>query len=166
MIAFALGRASAEIQAKQTGFADPFAIKEASLSHTQHSQYQSITDQFERWNRELMNLPPRCCYVKAQEKAAVRITSLKVSEPTVAPTELAAVLLEYKRRYQRSKQQAKGALQGVADALSFRTGFASSKVATAAVSDAAQAAADDAENATDLFHNPFTKLPGRRRKNQ
>ena len=36
MIAFALGRASAEIQAKQIGFADPFAIKEASLVETQH----------------------------------------------------------------------------------------------------------------------------------
>jgi hypothetical protein len=126
-IAFALGRQSAEIQAKQIGFADPFAVKEAPLVETQHSQYQSIADQFESWNQELMNLPTRCCYVKLQEKAAVRITSLKVPQPKVAQRELGAVLGEYKRRYQRSDQQAKTALQDVADALPFRTGFARSK---------------------------------------
>jgi hypothetical protein len=36
MIAFALDRASAEIQAKQIGFADPFAIKEEPQADTQH----------------------------------------------------------------------------------------------------------------------------------
>jgi hypothetical protein len=59
MIAFALGRASAEIQAKQIGFADPFAIKEEPVTQTQHSQYQSITDQFEAWNQELLILEDR-----------------------------------------------------------------------------------------------------------
>jgi hypothetical protein len=42
MIAFGLGRASAEIQAKQIGFADPFAIKEEPATQTQHSQYQAL----------------------------------------------------------------------------------------------------------------------------
>jgi hypothetical protein len=111
MIAFALGRASAEIQAKQIGFADPFAIKEEPATQTQHSQYQSITDQFESWNQELMNLPTRCCYVKVHEKPAVKITSLKVKQPTVDQTELAAVLGEYKNRYQRSRQEAEDVLQ-------------------------------------------------------
>ena len=83
MIAFALGRASAEIQAKEIGFADPFAIKEEPHAETQHSQYQSITDQFETWNQELMNLPTRCCYVKVQGKEAAKITSLKVRQATV-----------------------------------------------------------------------------------
>jgi hypothetical protein len=106
MIAFALGRASAEIQAKQIGFADPFAVKEEPRLETQHSQYQSITDQFEAWNQELMNLPTRCCYVKVQEKEAVKITSLKVKQPKVDQRELAAVLREYKKRYQRTKEEA------------------------------------------------------------
>jgi hypothetical protein len=104
MIAFALGRASAEIQAKQIGFADPFAVKEAPATQIQHSQYQSITDQFEAWNQELMNLPTRCAYVKVQGKEATKITSLKMRQPTVDPGELAEVLSEYKRRYQRSGQ--------------------------------------------------------------
>jgi hypothetical protein len=106
MIAFALGRASAEIQAKQLGSADPLAIKEEPRVETQHSQYQSITDQFESWNQGLMNLPTRCCYVKVQGKDAVKITSLKVRQPTVDQRELAAVLGEYKRRYQRSRDEA------------------------------------------------------------
>jgi hypothetical protein len=92
MIAFALGRASAEIQAKQIGFADPFAIKEEPQAETQHSQYLSILDQFEVWNQELMNLPTCSCYVKVQGKEAVKITSLKVGQPKVAEKELAAVL--------------------------------------------------------------------------
>jgi hypothetical protein len=111
MIAFALGRASAEIQAKQIGFADPFAIKEESATQTQHSQYQSITDQFEAWNHELMNLPTRCCYVKVHEKPAVKITSLKVKDPRIDQRELAEVLGEYKNRYQRSKQEVEDVLK-------------------------------------------------------
>jgi hypothetical protein len=110
-IAFALGRASAEIQAKQIGFADPFAIKEEPATQTQHSQYQSITDQFESWNQELMNLPTRCCYVKVHEKPAVKITSLKVRQPKVDQKELAVVLGEYKSRYQRSRQEAENVLK-------------------------------------------------------
>jgi hypothetical protein len=113
MIAFALGRTSAEIQAKQIGFADPFAIKEEPATHTQHSQYLSILDQFKSWNQKLMNLPTRCCYVKVHEKPAVKITSLKVQQPKVAEAEreLAAVLGEYKKRYQRSRQEAEAMLQ-------------------------------------------------------
>jgi hypothetical protein len=111
MIAFALGRASAEIQAKQIGFADPFAIKEEPLAETQHSQYLSILDQFEVWNQELMNLPTRSCYVKVQGKEAVKITSLKVRQPKVDQKELAAVLGKYKNRYQRSCQEAEDVLQ-------------------------------------------------------
>jgi hypothetical protein len=158
MIAFALGRQSAEIQAKQIGFADPFAVKEAPQTETQHSQYQSITDQFETWNQELMNLPTRCCYVKVPEKAAVRITSLKVPEPTVAHAELAAVLLEYKRRYQRTEPQAKNAQRDVADAL-FLRGLPGSTTAPAE-SDSAPVASDatpagDADG-SGIFHNPFS----------
>jgi hypothetical protein len=144
-IAFALGRQSAEIQAKQIGLADPFAIKEEALTQTQHSQYQSITDQFERWNQELMNLPTRCCYVKVQEKEAVRITSLKIRQPTVDQQELAAVLTEYKCRYQRSEQQAKEALKDVAEAL-FLRGFPGSKAGTTGAADT-----------SGSFQNPFAK---------
>ncbi len=111
MIAFALGRASAEIQAKQLGAASPFAIKEEPHSETQHSQYMSIVDQFESWNQELMNLPTRSCYVKVQGRKAAKITSLKMKEANIDQAELAAVLGEYKHRYQRSQQEAAAVLK-------------------------------------------------------
>jgi hypothetical protein len=141
LIAFALGRASAEIQAEQIGFADPFAIKEEPHAETQHSQYQSITDQFESWNQELMNLPTRCCYVKVQGHEAVRITSLKVRQPTVDQKELTLVLGEYKRRYQRSLQEA--------DAIRGKEAAAWQLYAGAVPTDAKHA------DETAVFHNPF-----------
>jgi hypothetical protein len=58
-----------------------------------------------------MNLPTRSCYVKVQGKEAVKITSLKVRQPTVDQKEFAAVLGEYKRRYQRSEQEAADVLK-------------------------------------------------------
>ena len=143
MIAFALGRASAEIQAKEIGFADPFAIKEEPHAETQHSQYQSITDQFETWNQELMNLPTRCCYVKVQGKEAVKITSLKMRQHKVDQKELAAVLGEYKTRYQRSKQEADEALEKVS--APFSGNPSNNSDGTTGVSDSG-----------DIFQNPFT----------
>src|ERR671916_1667903 len=145
-IAFALGRASAEIQAKQIGFANPFAIKEEPQTQTQHSQYQSITDQFESWNQELMNLPTRSCYVKVQGKEAVKITSLKVGQPKVDQTELAAVLGEYKRRYQRSQQEAEDVLKQEEDRQAFYDKFPAHE-------ESADAAADDGNR----FQNPFAR---------
>jgi hypothetical protein len=143
MIAFALGRASAEIQAKEIGFADPFAKKEEALTPNQHSQYQSITDQFETWNQELMNLPTRCCYVRVQGKEAVKITSLKMRQPTVDQQELAAVLGEYKHRYQRSKHEADEALENIS--APFSENPSTNAAGTTGVSDAG-----------DIFQNPFT----------
>jgi hypothetical protein len=147
MIAFALGRASAEIQAKEIGFADPFAKKEEALTPNQHSQYQSITDQFETWNQELMNLPTRCCYVRVHGREAVKITSLKVRQPTVDQKELVAVLGEYKNRYQRSKEEASTLLKKEEDELqAFYDNFPTH--------------AKSADSPTDnsaLFENPFAE---------
>jgi type IV secretory pathway TraG/TraD family ATPase VirD4 len=145
MIAFALGRASAEIQAKEIGFADPFAKKEEALTPNQHSQYQSITDQFETWNQELMNLPTRCCYVKVQGREAVKITSLRMQQPKVDQRELGAVLGEYKNRYQRSKEEASALLKKEADDRQALYG----KFPTHA-----QSAATPSDSG-DIFQNPF-----------
>jgi hypothetical protein len=148
-IAFALGRASAEIQAKEIGSVDPFAIKEEPTTQTQHSQYQSITDQFETWNQELMNLPTRCCYVKVNDKPAVKITSLKIGQPKVDQTELAAVLSEYKHRYQRDKQAADEALSQIAADLPF-------SLALPHTSGNGSEVNDSVVDVTDQFNNPFT----------
>jgi hypothetical protein len=154
-IAFGLGRASAEIQAKQIGFADPFAKKEEPLTPTQHGQYQSITDQFETWNQELMNLPTRCCYVKVNDKPAVKITSLKVRQPKVDRTELAAVLGEYKRRYQRSRQEAEDVLQKEAD-----------RQALFGHAPHPEESADTVFDSRSRFQNPFARTFSRTRKSR
>jgi hypothetical protein len=155
MIAFALGRASAEIQAKQIGFADPFVIKEEPITQTQHSQYQSITDQFESWNQELMNLPTRSCYVKVQGKEAVKITSLKVRQPKVDQKELAAVLGEYKRRYQRIRQEAEDVLKQKENRQAFYDKFP-----------AHEESADAAADFSNRFQNPFARAFSRTRKSR
>jgi hypothetical protein len=155
MIAFALGSASAEIQAKQIGSADPYAIKEEPATQTQHSQYQSITDQFEAWNQELMNLPTRSCYVKVQGKEAVKITSLKVQQPKVDQKELAAVLGEYKRRYQRSRQEAENVLKQEENHQAFYDKFP-----------AHEESADAAADFSNRFQNPFARAFSRTRKSR
>jgi hypothetical protein len=113
-------------------------------TQTQHSQYQSITDQFESWNQELMNLPTRSCYVKVHEKPAVKITSLKVKDPRIDQRELADVLGEYRNRYQRSEQEAEDVLKKEEDRQVFSRN-------TPVHEESNDAAADS----HILFRNPF-----------
>ncbi len=105
-IAFGLGRDSAEIQAKHIGRADPFAVKEASLSQTQHSQYLSIAEQFETWTAELQNLDARIAYVKLHNKPPVKIRTLTVPSEPADQQELDGVLARYRALYQRSAADA------------------------------------------------------------
>jgi hypothetical protein len=88
-----------------------------------------------------------CCYVKVQGREAVKITSLKVRQPKVDQKELAAVLGEYKDRYQRSKEEASVLLQKEeTDRQAFYGNFP-----THAKS------ADTASNYSDRFQNPFER---------
>ncbi len=112
---FGLGRDSAALQARHIGTADPFAVKEAALTDVQHAQYLSIVEQFESWTKELQNLPPRTAYVKLHDQPATKITTLTVPEAKVDPGELAEVLAEYKRLYQRTPQEAAQAMQSLTD---------------------------------------------------
>lgn len=109
-IAFGLGRDSAEIQSKHIGKADPLKVKEQALTETQHNLYATILEQFEGWTSELQNLPPRYAYVKLHDQAAAKIKTLTVPEVEVDPEELQEVLGEYKRRYQRTKEEAEEAI--------------------------------------------------------
>jgi hypothetical protein len=96
------------------------------------------------WNQELMNLPTRCCYVKVNNKPAVKITSLKMQEPRIDQKELAAVLGEYKSRYQRSRQEAEDVLTKEADRLAL-FGHAPSP----------EESADTVFDSRSQFQNPF-----------
>jgi hypothetical protein len=138
-IVFGLGRDSAEIEAKQIGSADPFAIKEEPLTETQHSQYQSIVDQFESWTQELQNLSPRLGYVKLHDQPAAKIKTLTVPDAKVRADELTRVLATYKQRYQRTREEAEKAIGSLGD----------TPVATSANTPPAPAY-------TSLFQRPWT----------
>jgi hypothetical protein len=112
-IAFGLGRDSAEIQAKHIGTADPFALKEEALTHTQHAQYLSIGEQFEVWTSEIQHLSPRYAYVKLHDQPAARIKTLTIPETRVHPEELQRVLGEYRVRYQTTTHEAQRAINGI-----------------------------------------------------
>jgi hypothetical protein len=101
-----LGRESAEIQSKEIARVDPFLVKEQALTLTQHSQYLTIQEQYESWTHELQNLSPQFAWVKLHDKPAVKIKTLNVGDPEVDEREVEEVLAEYKRRYQRSREQA------------------------------------------------------------
>src|SRR6185312_5362935 len=83
LIAFGLGRDSAAIQARHIGRIDPYLIKEAGLTDTQHAQYLSLGEQFEGWTSALQALSPRQAYVKRHNQPAVKITTLTVPQPAV-----------------------------------------------------------------------------------
>jgi hypothetical protein len=112
-IAFGLGRDSAAIQARHIGRVDPFAVKEQARTDTQHTQYLSIAEQFESWAQELQNLSPRYAFVKLHDQPAVRIKTLTVNQPPVDPDELAKVLEGYRKRYQRTLEEAERAIAGL-----------------------------------------------------
>ncbi len=111
---FGLGRDSAEIQAKQIGYADPMLIKEEQFTPTQHNQYLTILEQFESWTQELQNLSPQTCYVKLADKPAVRIRTPHVPIRKVDHGEVAEVLARYREQYQRSPHEAETAAGDVA----------------------------------------------------
>jgi hypothetical protein len=139
-VAFGLGRASAEMQARHIGKADPFAVKEAALTYTQHTQYLGIGEQFETWTQDIQNLSPRMAYVKLHDQEAVKIKTLTVPPHEPDPKELAQVLGEYKRRYQRSQEEAEKAIASLV--------IPAGSAATDAVPPSSRPAY------TNLFHRP------------
>lgn len=109
-VVFGLGRASAEIQARHIGHADPFAVKEVGLTDTQHAQYLSIPEQFETWTSGLQNLSPRYAFAKLHDQEAVQIKTLSVPDVPVNLRTLEQVLATYKSRYQRTQAEAEAAI--------------------------------------------------------
>jgi len=109
MIAFGLGRDSAAIEARHIGKADPFMVKEAALTDTQHTQFMGVVEQFEGWTQQLQHLSPRLAYVKLHDQDAVKIKTLTVPTANPDQRELERVLVGYRERYQRTQQEAEAA---------------------------------------------------------
>ncbi len=108
-ILFGLGRQSAAFQAQHITDVSPYSLKEAPLTETQHGQYLSVLEQFETTTQELMHLPQQFAFVKVHDQSAVKVKTLSVPPAAPDPQELTRVLLTYKRRYQRSTQEAEAA---------------------------------------------------------
>jgi hypothetical protein len=102
-----------------------------------------------------MNLPTRCCYVKVHEKPAVKITSLKVRQPKVAEKELVAVLGEYKKRYQRSEQEAADVLRKEEERMNVSGNVPIQKES-----------ADTVFDHSNRFHNPFAAGTPKEKENK
>ncbi len=105
-VAFGLGRDSATKQARQIATYDPYAIKSPPVTASQRPTYLSMSEQLESWTTELQNLPPRLAYAKLHDRPAVKIKTLTVPQPPLAPEHLDAVLATYRGRYQRSQPEA------------------------------------------------------------
>ena len=102
-----------------------------------------------------MNLPTRSCYVKVQGREAVKITSLKVKQPTVDQKELVAVLGEYKSRYQRSQQEAEDVLKREEHRKNF---YGDVPIH--------EESADTVFDSRNQFHNPFATAASKDKEKQ
>lgn len=109
-VAFGLGRDSAAVQARHVGAADPMSVKDEAHTDIQHPQFYTVPEQFETWTQELQNLPPQRAYVKLHDRPSTRIKTLTVKQAPVEVAAVQAVIAGYRRRYQRSKQEAQDAI--------------------------------------------------------
>jgi hypothetical protein len=109
-VAFGVGRDSAETQARHIGDVDPMLVKESQMTETQHNTFMAVTEQFESWTSELQNLKARQAYVKLEGRPAIKMRTSRIGEPRVSQSELAQVLTTYRRRYQRTQEEAEQAI--------------------------------------------------------
>ena len=111
---FALGHESAELSSRQIGDLDPYSIKASIVAGSEgdvrsaiaHDQYLPLLEQVQVWTNELKGLSPRHCYVKVDNKKAVKVRTLSMPTPRVDRDELEAVLATYRSLYQRSRAEA------------------------------------------------------------
>lgn len=105
LIAFGLGRDSAETQARHIGNVDTMLIKEEQFTQTQHNTFSAVSEQFEAWTQELQTLKPRQAYVRVEGRPAMKIRTTKIPEARVSRRQLSEVLDTYKRLYQRTGEE-------------------------------------------------------------
>lgn len=104
-VTFRMGHDSARIQAKHLGEIDPYRVKQSARTATGRDQYMSTGEQLEEWVQAIIGLPPRHAYVKLHGKGTTAIRTLTVEEPQIQEGELAAVIAEYRRQYQRPARE-------------------------------------------------------------
>jgi hypothetical protein len=114
-VVFGLGGSSADIEAREIGKIDPFAVKEDPATQTQLGQHFAINEQLWMWRDQLTRLEPRYAYVKLEGQDAVKIMTGNLPNTEPDPDELAEVLATYRTRYQRSQVEAEAAIATLAE---------------------------------------------------
>ncbi len=105
-IVFGVGRYDAEWLAKVIGRVDTQAIKEAAKTDTQHSQYDPLPEQWEKWIDALRLQPPRRAWVVSQNRPAVQIVTLTIPQYEATNDQIEAIKIESLARYGLPYQQA------------------------------------------------------------
>ena len=99
-ITFRTGREDAERQAKVVGSVDPHAVKHevAVGQERSHPAFYSLPEQWEGWTQQVVGLKKRFAFVKHPSGQTVKMQSLALPDPAVAPERLAAVEKHYLQR--------------------------------------------------------------------
>ena len=119
---FRLGPESAAALAPHITRIDPYLVKEQARTGRQRDTYMSASEQRELWRRRLQELPPRHLLLRVHGSSPQEIRTLNVELAEPDEGELAEVVAEYRRRYQRSRTEATAAVESVLETVGVSRG--------------------------------------------
>lgn len=126
MIFFRLGPESASALAPHVALIDPYRVKSPARTFSQRDIYMSAGEQRAQWEQRLQELPVRQAVVRIHGQEATQLRTLAVSAAAPDPGELAEVLAEYRRRYQRTRQEAEAEAMQILERAGVSPGILSS----------------------------------------
>lgn len=125
-ILFRLGPESAGALAPHVASIDPYRVKSPARTLSQRDIYMSAGEQRAQWEQRLQELPVRQAVVKIHGQETTQLRTLAVATTAPDPDELAEVLAEYHRRYQRSRSEAEATTMQVLERAGVSPGILSS----------------------------------------
>lgn len=97
-IALRVGRADAEILARQLGHVDPQEVKSEALTQTSQPIFMELAAQWEEIVQTLTDLPARQAMVKVSGRRATYMKTLNVPYPRIDPQQLEKVKQDFRHR--------------------------------------------------------------------
>jgi hypothetical protein len=110
-VTFGLGRESAVDQSRRIATLDPLATAIDPVTGRPHRV--SAGEQFEELTQDLQTLSPQDAYVKLHTSTPTKVRTLSVRDVPTAGARVEQVLMEYQRRYQRSREVAEEACRRI-----------------------------------------------------
>jgi hypothetical protein len=111
-IVFGVDREDAEVMARKLFEVELSEVKSEAHTEVQHPIFFPLSEQWEKWVRELQQLPQRCAYAVSQGQAAQRLTTAMVQDRAGTEEALERVKLHSLRRYGRPAGQVAGEIGG------------------------------------------------------